>query len=206
MAPSFGRTFGLTDGVVAIAITLLVLDIHVPHVEPGGSLWLALVDTAPKFYGWLLSFTIIGLFWTAHHRAFRLITRWDDGLRAINLLWCGAIAILPFPAALLGEYPRDPVAVAVYAAFIVIAGLLTTALWVYAATGHRLVRRLITPALAEYMTIRSVSIPAVFAASIVVAFWSVDMAMAMWGLVWIMQISTLRLARRRKFRPRATFA
>ena len=90
-----------SDGVFAIAITLLVLELHVPELAHGEGLWSALLDEWPQFGAYLTSFAILGIMWINHHSMFRLIQRSDRGLMFLNLnllLWT---ALLPFPTVLL---------------------------------------------------------------------------------------------------------
>ena len=109
-----------SDGVIAIAITLLILEIRVPHVEEGG-LARALAEQWPSYAAYIVSFAVIGIMWVNHHRIFHLLKAVDRPLLFINLLLLMFIAAVPFPTALLAEYldvgGRDShIAAAVYSA------------------------------------------------------------------------------------------
>lgn len=112
-----GRLEALSDGVFAIVVTLLVLEIKVPHVEAPGStaeLAAALRALAPKFTSWVISFVTVCVIWLNHHRLLRLVRRVDAGLfwwNANLLLWT---SFIPFPTALMGDYPGSPLAVSCY--------------------------------------------------------------------------------------------
>lgn len=100
----------------AIVVTLLVLEIMVPHVANHGSvsdLLRALLDLAPKFASWVISFLTVCAIWMNHHRLFQLIGRLDRGLFwwNANLLLC--TSFIPFPTALMGDYPGNRLAVSV---------------------------------------------------------------------------------------------
>src|SRR3954463_12583090 len=97
------RVVAFSDGVFAIAITLLVLSIDVPNV-PDDRLNDALRDLLPFVYTYALSFVIVGLYWLAHHRLFRSLERVDRTLLWINLLVLGVVALIPFPTEVLGRY------------------------------------------------------------------------------------------------------
>jgi len=114
---SRGRVEALSDGVFAIVVTLLVLEIKVPHVEVHDSLSelaSALWALAPKFVSWAISFVTVCVIWLNHHRLFKLMSRIDNGLfwwNANLLLWT---SFIPFPTALMGDYPANRLAVSFY--------------------------------------------------------------------------------------------
>ena len=114
------RVEAFSDGVLAIAITLLILEIRVPHAEEGG-LASALAEQWPSYAAYAVSFAVIGIMWVNHHRIFHLVKAVDRPLLFINLLLLLFIAAIPFPTALLAEYldvgGRDShIAAAVYSA------------------------------------------------------------------------------------------
>jgi uncharacterized membrane protein len=112
-----GRVEALSDGVFAIVVTLLVLEIKVPHVaEPASmaELGRALWTLAPKFTSWVISFVTVCVIWLNHHRLFTAVSRMDHGLFWLNanlLLWT---SFIPFPTALMGDYPTSNLAVSFY--------------------------------------------------------------------------------------------
>ena len=129
----YDRTVALSDGVFAIALTLLVLNISVPRLVPGGeSLWHALAGNAGEVLSYAVSFAVIALFWTRHHSFFRVTRRVDGRLLALNLLYLGIVAFLPFPTRLLGLYGDRPEAVAVYAVTISLVSAVAIAMRVHA--------------------------------------------------------------------------
>lgn len=95
-----------SDGVFAIVITLLILDIKVPVVERG-HLGAALSQQWPQYVAYLLSFFIVGIIWLNHHATVNLLARTDHRLQVLNLLLLLPVSILPWPTALLAEYTRD---------------------------------------------------------------------------------------------------
>ena len=123
----FGRVLAFSDGVYAIAITLLVLSIDVPVLHHPGSaddLLDALRVRRPQIISYAISFAVIGRYWLAHHQFFSRLRALDGGLIAINLVCLAVIAFLPFPTDILGNYFENPVAVALYALTVaVISGL-----------------------------------------------------------------------------------
>jgi len=136
---SLGRLEAFSDGVFAIAITLLVLEIPVPSVEHG-ELPDALLDQWPVYAAYVVSFAIIGIIWINHHAVFGYIERVDRGLLFLNLnllLW---VALIPWPTSLLAEYMQaggtdERAAALVYALTMTFMGASFGGLWLYIA--HR---------------------------------------------------------------------
>src|SRR5512136_1477128 len=111
------RILFFTDAVMAIAITLLVLDLRIPEMArdiAASKLAPALVRLWPNYLGYLLSFFVIGNYWLSHHRLFRPIRRYDDRFALLNLLFLFFTALLPFSTRLIGLYPGTRTAVLVY--------------------------------------------------------------------------------------------
>src|SRR5260370_860077 len=97
-----GRTEAFSDGVIAVAITLLILDVQVPNVQTG--LLQALLKQWPSYLGYVTSFLVITIFWANHHNMFRHIQQADYPLLLINALFLMCIAFIPFVTALLTKY------------------------------------------------------------------------------------------------------
>lgn len=102
---SVARMEAFSDGVFAIVITLLILDIKVPVVE-SGHLGAALAQQWPQYAAYLMSFLIVGIIWLNHHATVNLLARTDHHLQVLNLLLLLPVSILPWPTALLAEYTR----------------------------------------------------------------------------------------------------
>lgn len=133
--PGPGRLEAFSDGVLAIVITLLVLEIKVPHLAAANDvreLVLALTGLAPKFLGYLLSFLFIAVFWVNHHHFFRQIQEVDGGLLWLNILLLLALSFIPFPTAMIGEYPWNSVALALFAIVLMLAGISFNLMWRHA--------------------------------------------------------------------------
>lgn len=139
-----GRIEAFSDGVFAIAITLLILEVRVPRVHDlaeEASLLRALVELWPAYLAFLTSFVTILIMWINHHRLFRLIKRCDHVFLLLNGLLLLAVTFVPFPTALLAEYVRHPdgrVAAAVYSGAFVFTAIVFNLLWRYASSGGRL--------------------------------------------------------------------
>ena len=121
----FERLVFFSDAVFAIAITLLVIDLRLPEGLGRGDAALghALLDLIPRYIGLVVSFFVIGRFWSGHHDAFGYLAAADGTLVWRNLLLLFGIVVMPFPTALLGGYPQSRLAIAVYAGWLLLTGL-----------------------------------------------------------------------------------
>ncbi len=151
-----GRIEAFSDGVFAIAITLLVLDIKVPQgAMAGPHLLRALVNQWPAYLAFVTSFATIGIMWINHHRLFTLIRRTDHALLVCNSLLLLGVTFVPFPTALLSAYIRQPgehVAAMVYAGTFTVVAVFFNLLWRYAAHGHRLLDQRTSPEAVQAIT------------------------------------------------------
>ena len=120
------RIEAFSDGVFAIVVTILVLEIHVPQVQGkdvSGALAHSLLAMAQKFLTYILSFVIVCIWWAAHHNLFHVLKRSDRGLLWLNSLFLLWLAFIPFPTALMGDFPGERIAVICYGTLNTLAGL-----------------------------------------------------------------------------------
>jgi uncharacterized membrane protein len=191
------RIVNLSDGVFAIAITLLVLDIRAPDIPENlvsSQLPAALLSLWPKFLGYMLSFVGISAFWLIHHSIFRPIRSYDRILLYLNFLFLMVVAFVPFPTSLLGEYGDHQISVAIYAATLAVGRLLLTAIHWYSTRVDRLLDEPQDPATVRFFLIRGLTIPAIFLLSIVISFFSVSLAISTWLVM--LAVDTLVIHRR----------
>ena len=138
-----GRTEAFSDGVFAIAITLLILEISVPE-SAFDDLWSGIVDQWPSYLAYATSFTTIGGIWAAHHGIFRRLRYVNRELMLINLLLLMAVAFLPFPTKLMAEALNDTgatrAAVIFYGGTLLAISLLLSIMWASAARDRRVLR------------------------------------------------------------------
>jgi uncharacterized membrane protein len=138
-----GRTEAFSDGVFAIAITLLVLDIGIPASE-FDDLWSAIFHEWPAYLGYATSFLTIGGLWLAHHGVFRRLRYANNSVMRINLLLLMAVSFLPFPTRLVAEAIRDQsaerAAAIFYGACLLAIALLFSALWAAVARDRQLLK------------------------------------------------------------------
>lgn len=139
-----GRIEAFSDGVFAVAITLLVLNIKIPpdNLLDDNNLWKQLLLQWPMLLAFVTSFATIGIMWINHHRLFNHIKRTDTGLQLFNLLLLLLIVFIPFPTALLAQqyavHPDQHLAAAIYSGTNTIMAVCFNLLWRYASYHNRL--------------------------------------------------------------------
>jgi uncharacterized membrane protein len=178
----FSRIVAFSDGVFAIAITLLVLALEVPA---GGDVGDALQERGEEFFAYFLSFAVVGRFWMAHHRFFGAVARFNSGLVAINLCYLAFIALVPFTSEVLGNYSDDSMGVALYAANLTAVSLASFAMVSYAYR-KGLVREEDERYRSRFAGAASFTVAAVFALSIPLAFLSPTAATVSWASLFFL--------------------
>jgi uncharacterized membrane protein len=192
----YDRVLFFSDAIFAIAITLLVLDIRVPGFTDNPTQ--EIIHSRNNILSFAISFVVIGVFWMGHHSISRYIGAFDRRLIALNLLFLGLIAFLPFPTGLLFEHTTGPspwAPTVFYAGCIAAAGLAELAIWLYAGSNHLLTDRT-PPVLRRSVTLRLLVAPIVFLLSIPVAFYSTNLATYFWLLIAVANWLLNRLAAR----------
>jgi TMEM175 potassium channel family protein len=179
------RTVYFSDAVIAIAITLLALNLEVPEI-PSGSVATELpgrlLELRSQFLSFVISFLVIGNYWMEHHRTFNYIRGYDRRLLLLNFLFLMWVVLMPFSASLLGEYGDQQISVVLYATNMVLAGLTLSWLWRYARSDLRLVTPDVDPRVVRYNNLRGLILPLVFLLSIGVSFLDVFAAELCWVL------------------------
>jgi TMEM175 potassium channel family protein len=178
------RLEAFSDGVFAIAITLLVIELHGPELEPGESLASGLWAQWPSYVAYLVSFLTIGVIWLNHHRVFTQVVRVDGPLLVLNLnllLWT---ALIPFPTAVVAEFlgqggEHAETAVAVYSGVFVVMGLSFGALFGWITHDDRLLDRLPPPEVVRAARLRFTLGEAVYLVALGLSFVWPPLALAL---------------------------
>lgn len=167
----------LTDGIFAIVMTLLVLEIAVPqltHSEAAaGELPKQLLELWPVVLSYAMSFIILGFFWIYHHDQLHYIKRVNRIFVWITILYLMFIALFPFSTALLGEYRDQQIAVVVYGINIAIAAFWAYVQWWYAAKNHHLIDKDLDPTFITIMSRRSLVGPIIYLIAVALSFVSI---------------------------------
>ncbi len=167
----------LADGIFAIVMTLLVFNLKVPELLPGmalSDLPARLLELWPKLLSYIISFGVTGIYWIAHHNQFFYIKRADRWLLWINILFLMLVALTPFSAALLGEYPSSEIAVAVYGCNMILNRLVLYLNWWYATCDNRLVSANLDPKLVKLITRRILTAPLFYLLAIGISFFNTE--------------------------------
>lgn len=195
------RINALSDGVFAIAITLLVLNIEVPNDIPADrvaqELPGRLAELIPDLLSYVVSFLVIGSYWMAHRSIFQDIRAVDRGLMWLNILFLMFVAFLPFPTALLDEYANDQLPVVLYAGSLAVARLPLTAIWWYATHNRRLIHGHLDARTVRWHRMRGLGIPLIFLLSIGISFISLTAAKLTWIILFVIDIIVLEINRPR---------
>jgi uncharacterized membrane protein len=174
------RLEAFADGVFAIVITLLILDVRLPVDKPLTleTLW----SVVPHALAFVLSFVIVGLYWVAHHQMLHFIRQVDRQLLWLNLVLLLTIVFIPFPAALLGQHLDSQLAVTLYGANLALVNAAGTAMWLYAMSQPDLAAD-IPPALPRFIArLHSAPILA-YGMAIALAQWSVPLSLVLLATV-----------------------
>ena len=177
------RLEAFSDGVFAIAITLLVLDLHVERGLPSGMLGGHLLHAWPSYASYVVSFLVIGIIWVNHHAMFHHIGRVDRPLLFLNLLLLLFVVAIPFPTALLAEYVREGganshVAAAAYSVTMFGMAISFGAEWLWAVREHGLLGERIDLARARSTVVRFTAGNVMYLALIGLAFVSAPLTLA----------------------------
>jgi uncharacterized membrane protein len=197
--PRVNRLLTLSDGVIAIALTLLVLQLRVPSLsevaDPDSAADLAaqLGKGSAQLVSYGISFYVIAQFWMVHRQVFRLVGDHEEGLEWWNFAFLFTISVMPFTSTLLGDFVGNPLAVDIFAVNVLIASLATQAMIV---VGRRK-GLLVSAARARASRISVVVVPVVMAASIGLSWWSTSAAMYSWILIAVVPAIIGRWSARR---------
>ncbi len=187
------RMINLTDGVFAIVMTLLVLELSIPVIagtSVGDTLGEKLLAMWPKYVGYLVSFLLLGLFWAYHNTIFTYVKRSDGRFFWLNLLFLMAVALVPFAASLASQYWQESVAVALYGLILLLPFTVAWLSFLYAIKGNRLVGAETPPALARRERTAGLFVVFYFCAAICLSFAMPVISLILYGLMPIYYLIT----------------
>ena len=168
-----------SDAIFAIAITLLVLEIEAPELGRGAeeaTLWEALLDQIPKILGFLVSFLVVGTYWTSHHRFFRWIAGYDHALVWRNLLFLLAVSFIPFPTAFLSENPSHRTSLIFYSVCLILVGIAQMSVVRHVQKHERLRHPATPPGELAWIQRRALTVPILSSLAIALSFLSLPAA------------------------------
>jgi uncharacterized membrane protein len=191
-AYGLGRILALSDGVFAFSLTLLVVSLSVPTATNNSALASRLLDQAPTYYSYIISFVAVASIWYGHHETFKYIRRYDGRLIALNFGSLLLIAFLPFPTAVLGRNQQESLAAVLYALTLAVSNLFFAATWWHASHGRRLVRSDLSPDIVRLRFYRTLGGTFVFLLSIPIALWRPVAAEIIWSVFLVAIYVVLR--------------
>jgi uncharacterized membrane protein len=177
------RIESFSDNVFAFTVTLLVLEIRVPVVHgPDISAELAqgLTAMTPKFLVYILSFLLVCIWWVAHHQLFYVIRKADRGLLWLNCLFLLWLTVIPFPTALMGDYPHERIAVMCYGMATTLAGMSFCLMRYYAFYAARLVDETIDSRLLKEAMLKSILNPVLHFLAVLLALVDTRLTLALY--------------------------
>jgi uncharacterized membrane protein len=198
--PDIDRLLALTDGVVAIALTLLVLQLRVPeltqNMDSAKALWHALNVDGGELTSYLISFLVIAQFWLVHHRILRTMRGHSEGLAWRNFAFLLALTLMPFTSDLMGRYSDNPLSVTFFAINLLALSLSTQWIYLYAINHHLVVDKRRSSYEERLGRVRSSLTIVVIAIAIVLAWTDTSVARYVWLLFLVVPVLGSRIASR----------
>jgi uncharacterized membrane protein len=179
------RLEALSDGIFAIAMTLLVLELHIPDLPPrapNAIVLPALLHLWPKFATYVVSFVTLGVYWVGHHLLYHGIRRADRTLLWLNLLFFLFVSFLPFSTSVLNAFKETQVGLQFFGANLTCIGWVLYAQLAHASSQPDMFSEYVTPAYRARMRARFLVFPAVATFTMLVCFWSVEISLAIYLL------------------------
>lgn len=189
------RLEAFSDGVFAIVITLLILDIRIPDVRPT-ALPAALVQLLPQLLTYVMSFFIVGLYWHLHHQVSTQIKLIDEPFIWLNLVWLLFVSVLPFPTSLLGRYPLQPIPLTVYGINLILVNVTGFLIMVYFKNHPELRFQPLTSADLRAIAPIYIAVNGLYAAAIVAAWFFpwLSYGIYFFVLLWVIVRSIRRVS------------
>lgn len=173
------RLVSFSDGVFAIAVTLLVFNLKVPQM-PGSNMHTLLAGKilamVPNFTTYIISFLLIAVYWTFHHRLLNMVTKIDNPFLWMNIWFLLLVSFIPFPAALYGSYPHEIFSFIFYIVSMILVNAISMLMLGYASYNSRLVNKELPSAMVKYLFFRQFTTILVFLLSIPIALYQLRLA------------------------------
>src|SRR5437868_1190784 len=186
-----GRLESFSDGVFAVAITLLAFNLQVPHLPAGAisvpALASALFQQWPSYLTFITSFATILIMWASHHGIFKMVYRANTPFLFANGLLLLLVTVVPFPTSLVAQYlstPAAALACAVYAGVFVVINVAYNLLW-WAAMRQRLLHPAVTPRQVKRLTRNFLLGFPVYLLATLLAFWNPYVSLGLCSCLWI---------------------
>jgi len=176
----------LSDGIFAIVMTLLILELHVPNLPtnaPNVEVAPALIALWPKFLSYIVAFVSLGFFWVGHHIMYHGIRRADRTLLWLNIFFFMFVSLLPFSTSVLNAFSQAFVAPLFFGTNLAIIGWLLFFQWTYAKSQPDMFAEFVSAEYRETVTLRMLLVPAATTLTAFICFWSVEISLAIYLLL-----------------------
>ncbi len=187
------RIEALSDGIFAIVMTLLVLELRVPAAEVSTDLAHSLALLWPKFISFIISFLILGIYWGGHHIQFGFVKRANFNFMWINIIFLLFVSLIPFSTALIGEHPYEQIALVIYGINLIICALILYASWRYARKNALIESREISEELRRNARHKMLLPPTLYFIAILLSFIDTRLSLALFvagPLIYFIPVST----------------
>jgi uncharacterized membrane protein len=180
------RIEALSDGIFAIVMTLLILEIHVPNLPPDApnvQVAPALIALWPKFASYLVAFVSLGFFWVGHHIMYHAIRRANRTLLWLNIFFFMFVSLLPFSTSVLNTFPQAFIAPLFFGANLAIIGWILFLQWSYANAQPNMLADFVSAEYRKTVSSRMLAVPVATTLTAVVCFWSVGISLVIYLLL-----------------------
>jgi uncharacterized membrane protein len=180
------RIEALSDGIFAIVMTLLILEIHVPNLPPDApnvQVAPALIALWPKFASYLVAFVSLGFFWVGHHIMYHAIRRANRTLLWLNIFFFMFVSLLPFSTSVLNAFPQAFIAPLFFGANLAIIGWILFFQWSYANAQPDMLADFVSAEYRKSVRFRMLAVPVVTTLTAVVCFWSIGISLVIYLLL-----------------------
>ena len=180
------RLQALVDGVFAIAMTLLVFNIHAPALaDPANAqdLFLQLASLWPSLVSFIISFIVLGTFWVGHHTEFHYIKKLDHTLIWLNIFYLLSVSFTPFTAELLGRFTQNQTAIMIYGANLIVMVLIHYGMWQHIKNHKNLVVENLDPSINKLVNVLAFFAILAYALAMAVSFWWVPASLIIYFIV-----------------------
>lgn len=180
------RIEALSDGIFAIVMTLLILELHVPKLPPTApnvEVAPALLALWPKLISYLVTFVSLGVFWVGHHIMYHVIRRADRTLLWLNIFFFMFVSLLPFSTSVLNAFPQAFIAPFLFGTNLAVIGWLLFFQWIYANSQPGMLAAFVTAEYRAAVRTRMLAVPVATTLTAFICFWSVGISLAIYLLL-----------------------
>jgi uncharacterized membrane protein len=193
------RLEALSDGIFAVAMTLMVTELRVPdlpHDAANVVVVPALIKLLPKFANYAVSFVSAGVFWVGHHNMYHAIRRTDRTLLWLNIFFFLFVSLLPFSTSVLNAFPMTQVAPLLFGTNLILIGWMMYIQWVYASWQRGMLAEHVNKEYRDAVRSRFLAYPVIATITMLICFWSIEISLSIYVLLLPLYMIPSRLMQR----------